>query len=85
MRMATILIVEADENMRRELRTLKTPHDLVCVASAQKAWTLVEAGFTFDDVIYFADPVAESLLQAAAIDHQSDRDELSKDLAVLAA
>lgn len=83
--MATILIVEADENMRRELRTLATPHDLVCVASAQKAWTLVEAGFTFDDVIFFADPVAESLLHAAAVDHEAERDAIANDLAVLAA
>ena len=83
--MATILIVEADENMRRELRTLATPHDLVCVASARKAWTLVEAGFTFDEVIYFADPVAESLLRAAGVDHESQLEEAARDLAVLAA
>lgn len=83
--MATILIVEADENMRRELRALRTPHDLVCVATARKAWTLVEAGFPFDEVIFFADPVGESLLRAAAVDHESEREAVAKDLAVLAA
>jgi hypothetical protein len=69
---ATILIVEADEPMRRELATLETPHALVIVESAQKAWSLVEAGFSFDDVIYFADPVAETLLYSAAVDHETE-------------
>jgi hypothetical protein len=69
---ATILIVEKDEGARRELWTLETPHELVVVESAQRAWTLVEAGFSFDDVIYFDDPVAEALLQAAAIDHETE-------------
>jgi hypothetical protein len=44
----------------------------VCVESAAKAWTLVEAGFTFDEIIYFADPVAEALLRAAAVDPEAD-------------
>jgi hypothetical protein len=71
--MAIILIVEEDERARRALKKLDTPHELVCVASAEKAWSLVEAGFTFDEVIYFADPIAETLLQAAAIDHEAER------------
>jgi hypothetical protein len=70
--MATILIVEPDEHARRELKNLGTPHSLVCVESAEKAWTLVEVGFTFDDVIYFADPVAEALLRGAAVDPEAD-------------
>lgn len=70
--MATILIVEADENSRHGLTELATPHELVVVESAQKAWALVEAGFSFDDVVYFADPIAEALLQAAAVDHESE-------------
>ena len=83
--MATILIIEAQDDVRQELRGLGTPHDLVCVASAEKAWTLVEAGFTFDHVIYFADPIGEALLQAAAVEHESDWDRAAKDLALLAA
>lgn len=78
--MATILIVEHDELARQELKKLETPHELVCVESAQKAWSLVEAGFTFDDVIYFADPIAEALLQAAAIDHEAERAESDMDV-----
>jgi hypothetical protein len=72
--MALILIVEPDDRARHELETLETRHELVCVESTDKAWSLVEAGMTFDDVIYFADPIAEALLQAAAIDHESERD-----------
>jgi hypothetical protein len=83
--MATILIVEADENMRRVLRELATPHELVCVATAQKAWALVEAGFTFDEVIYFADSVAEMVLRAAAVNHESEIDLAVKELNMLAA
>lgn len=69
---ATILIVETDEVSRRELAELATPHGLVVVESAQKAWALVEAGFSFDDVVYFDDPIAEALLHAAAVDHESE-------------
>jgi hypothetical protein len=83
--MATILIIEPNERLRLELKDLGTPHELVCVASAEKAWSLVEAGFTFDDVIYFADPIGEALLQAAAVDHQSEWDLAAKDMAALAA
>lgn len=78
--MATILIVEEAEAARRELKKLETPHELVCVASAQLVWRLVEAGFTFDEVIYFADPIAEALLQAAAIDHEADCEPRSLEL-----
>ena len=70
--MATILIVESDARMRRKLEALDTPHELVCVETAANAWSLVEAGVTFDEVIYFADPVAEALLRAAAMDPESD-------------
>jgi hypothetical protein len=70
--MAIILIVERDEKMRSELRMLATPHQLVCVASAEKAWSLGEAGFTFDEVIYFDDCVAEVLLRAALVDPEGD-------------
>lgn len=66
--MAMILIVETDAQMRRELDDLRTGHELVCVESAQKAWSLVEAGFAFDEVIYFADPIAEAMLRAAMFD-----------------
>ena len=69
-----ILIVEADAQMRRELDDLRTPHELVCVESAQKAWSLVEAGFSFDEVIYFADPVGEALLRAALCDADAAAD-----------
>ena len=70
--MATILIVEPAAPMRRALERLETPHELVCVASARNAWSLVEAGCTFDEVIYFADPIAEAMLRAAALDPASE-------------
>jgi hypothetical protein len=83
--MATILIIEANDELRRDLKELATPHELVCVASAEKAWSLVEAGFTFDHVIYFEDPIGEALLEAAAVDHATGVDFVGEHLAALAA
>lgn len=71
--MARILIVEQDEHMRRELMKLETPFEFFVVGSAERAWTCIEAGLMVDVVVYFADPIAEALLHAAAVDEDRER------------